>query len=178
MYFWHGVIDPTEGANQSRNYKKLVIATVDENPYGQEAIKTIYSRWFGETGDDAAAASIAKRLLNRYSTTPKIISGVLDVKDRTEVHLGGVLEMTTYLLQDATGATLPEQLQVNYVEEKDNRIAFRAESYTFTNRYGLVTESARPDYVASTVAQRRVGTYLVDATTLRFANGDLPYVLF
>jgi len=28
------------------------------------------------------------------------------------------------------------------------------------------------------VAQRRVGTYLVDATTLRFANGDLPYVLF
>jgi len=178
MYFWHGVIDPTEGANQSRNYKKLVIATVDENPYGQEAIKTIYSRWFGETGDDAAAASIAKRLLNRYSITPKIISGVLDVKDRTQVQLGGVLEMTTYLLQDATGATLPEQLQVNYVEEKDNRITFRAESYTFTNRYGLVTESARPDYGASTVAQRRVGTYLVDATTLRFANGDLPYVLF
>jgi hypothetical protein len=64
------------------------------------------------------------------------------------------------------------------VEEKDNRITFRAESYTFTNRYGLVTESGRPDYGASTVAQRRVGTYLVDATTLRFANGDLPYVLF
>jgi hypothetical protein len=178
LYFWHGVIDPTEGGTQSRNYKKLAIATVDENPYNQEAIKTIYSRWFGEVGDEAAAGSIAKRLLNRYTNTPKIISGVLDVKDREAIKLGGVINVTTYLLQDATGSALPEQLQVNYVEEKDNRLSFRAETYTFNSRYGLITETSRPDYAGSNAAQKRAGTYIVGAATLEFSNQDTPYILF
>lgn len=178
IQFWHGVIDPTEGAESDKNYSKLVIAAVASNPYGQDAIKTIYSRWFGESGDDAAAASIAVKLRNRYAATPNLVSGEVDVKDKAGLALGSVIEVTTYLLQDATGANLPEQMQVKYLEERDGRLMFKAETYRFTSRYGLVAPAGTPDYTAASTDRKRAGTFVVAASTPTFPDGSGPYVAY
>lgn len=179
LYFWHGTIDPTDDAAADKNYKKLVISTVSEDLYGQESIKTIYSRWFGTSGDDVAAASIANRLKNRYATTPTILQGTVDVKDKPSLALGSIISVTSRYLQDATGAGNAVQMQVSYLEEKDDRLQFKAESSYFTaGRYGLVTNSARPNYAASNTAQRAQGTYIVSASSLKFGDGSGPYVLY
>jgi hypothetical protein len=178
IHFWHAVIDPTEGAESERNYSKLVIAPVTPNPYGQDAIKTIYSRWFGQSGDDPAAASIAVKLRNRYQFTPNIISGDVDLKDAPGLSLGNVVEVTSYLLQDATGANLPEQMQLKYLEKKDGRLSFKAETYRFTGRYGLVAPSSTADYSAATAARKLLGTWAVSASTLQFPDGTGPYVAY
>lgn len=178
LQFWHGVIDPTEGAENDKNYSKLVVAPATSNPYGQDAIKTIYSRWFGEFGDDAAAASIAVRLRNRYAVTPNLLSGEVDPKDKDSLALGSVVEVTSYLLQDATGANLPEQMQVKYLEEKDGRIAFKAETFRFTDRYGLVRADPSVNYTSATEEEKRNGTWVVSASTLTFPDGSGPYVAY
>jgi len=178
LYFWHGMIDPTDDPGNDKNYNKLVISTVADDLYGQESIKTIVSRWFGQTGDDAAALSLANRLRNRYTETPLIFSGVLDVKDKASLSLGSIIEVTSATVQDATGAAKTTQMQVSYLEERDDRLSFKAESSYFFGRYGLITETTRPNYTASSTAQRNKGTYIVSASTLRFADGTGPYLLY
>lgn len=178
MYLFHGVIDPTTDAKTSDDFKKLALSKVSDDLYGQESIKTIYSRWFGTSGDDVAAASIANRLKNRYTNAPTLMSGSLDVKDKASLSLGSVIEVTSRYLQDATGAGNAVQMQVSYLEEKDDRLQFKAESSYFVGRYGLVTNSGRGNYAASTKAQKAQGTYIVSAATLKFGDGSGPYVLY
>jgi hypothetical protein len=178
LYFWHGMIDPTDDPHSDKNYKKLVISTVAEDLYGQESIKTIVSRWFGQTGDDAAALSMANHLKNRYAETPMILSGMLDVKDRGSLSLGSIVDITSDKIQDATGTTKTTQMQISYLEEKEDRLMFKAESSYFTGRYGLITEAARPNYAASNATQRAKGTYIVSASTLKFSDGSGPYILY
>lgn len=178
LHFWHGVIDPTEAPENERNYSKLVVAPVTPNLYGQDAIKVIYSRWFGQSGDDQAAASIAVKLRNRYANTPRLVSGEVDVKDKASLAMGGIVEVQSYVLQDATGASSPEQMQIKYLEEKDGRIAFKAETYRFTARYGLVAPNGTPDYSAASAERKRYGTFVVSAATLRFPDGSGPYVAY
>ena len=178
LYFWHGMIDPTDSPDNDRNYQRLVISTVANDLYGQESIKTITSRWFGQTGDDAAALSLANHLKNRYTDTPILFSGMLDIKDKANLSLGQMIEVTSAMVQDATGASPVTQMQITYLEEKDDRLMFKAESSYFTGRYGLVTNTARPNYSASTANQRAKGTYIVSAATLKFADGTGPYLLY
>ncbi|NBT32928.1 MAG: hypothetical protein EBT13_13785, partial [Rhodobacteraceae bacterium] len=161
-----------------KNYQKLVISTVADDLYAQESIKTITSRWFGQAGDDAAALSLANHLKNRYTETPIIFSGMLDVKDKSSMILGGTIDVTSASVQDATGAAKTTQMQVTYLEEKDERLLFKAESSYFTGRYGLVTNTARPNYAGSSANQRNKGTYIVSATSLKFADGTSPYLLY
>jgi hypothetical protein len=178
LYFWHGMIDPTDDPGSDRNYTRLVISTVTEDLYQQDSIKTIVSRWFGQSGDDAAATSIANHLKNRYQTTPIILTGSLDVKDKAGLALGGIVNVTSRLLQDATGRSNETQMQISYLEEKDDRLMFKAESSYFTGRYGLVTESGRANFAGSTAAERAKGTYIVSASSLKFGNGSGAYILY
>lgn len=178
LYFWHGMIDPTDDPGNDKNYKRLVISTVAEDLYGQEAIKTITSRWFGADGDDSAAVSLANRLRNRYTATPTLMSGMLDVKDKADLSLGALVEVTSRYLQDAYGASAPTQMQISYLEEKDDRLMFKAESSYFTGRYGLISPPGTPNYSSATKAQKAKYGFIVDGTTLLFPDGTGPYIMY
>lgn len=180
LYFWHGMIDPTDDPGSDKNYKRLVISTVADDLYGQEAIKTIVSRWFGTNGDDAAAASLANHLKNRYASSPILISGMLDVKDKATLALGSIVEVTSRYLQDATGNSNPTQMQITYLEEKDDRLMFKAEASYFTGRYGvaIAVGSAPTSYSTATKAQKARYMFCVSAATLKFPDGTGPYILY
>lgn len=178
LFFYHGVIDPTEDVNSTRGYEKLAIATGTENLYGQDAFKTIYSRWFGQYGDDAAASVIAERLFSRYQNTPKVIGLTLDIKDRAEVSLGRLLKVTSYLLQDEDGLQQAEPMQANMVDVSDGRIKIEAETYTITGRFGFWVQDPLPDYTTATAQEKQDGAFWMDDTIGTFYDGTGPYVYF
>ena len=175
--FWHGIIDPTDFSNDGRNFKKAVIA-VNENDYGQEQVKSIYSRWFGTNGDDAAASVIAERLADRYKDTPKIISGMLDVKDADSVALASLLSVYSYLLTDDDGNKVPELMQVRYVSRRNDQVEFKAETYSIAGRFAFILDDPTPDYDFASDDDKTFGAYIMDDTIGVFPDGTGPYVLF
>lgn len=176
--FWHGMIDPTDDATNARNFSKLVIATVAENLYGQASIKTIYTRWMGLSGNDAAASVITERLLARYQVTPKKLSFAVDVKDKDAVALATLITVTSYLLTDATGASVPTPMQVNGVTPRDGRIAVECESFTIDGRFGFYTQEPLLDYDTATATEKAEGAFYTDDTIGTFPDGTGPYVYF
>lgn len=181
LYFYHGMIDLTGSAVDAANYSRLALTTdvsaSSANEHGQHAIKEIFSRWFGEQGDDAAAASFSERMLARYRNTPRVITATLDAKDRGTIGIGTVVDVQTRLIQDATGARQTEQMQVKFVEISDDRLKIAAETYAIDGRFGYIMADGAPNYSAANAAQKLRGCFLVDAT-LQFPDGSGPYVLF
>lgn len=166
IWMYHAVRDWTDDALASRNFNKLTVASVSVNDYKVDALKEVYTRWFGRDGNDTAVGIITERLLTRYKTTPNLVSGTLDVKDRPAMNLGARLLVETYSLQDVDGAVLAEPMQVNYVEYTEDRVKFRAETYSVDGNFAFWLDAATApvDYASATPAQRATGAFWADAT--------------
>lgn len=166
LWFYHAVRDWTDDALAAKNFDKLTVAAVSDNLYGQPAYKEVMTRWFGTEGNDASVSIIAERLLARYTDPPKLVSGVLDVKDRAAIKLGSRITFESYVLQDVDGAIFVEPVQINYVEYTDDRVKFRGETYRIDGRFGfwLDAATAPADYASATPAQRATGAFWGDAT--------------
>jgi hypothetical protein len=183
MQFWHGVLDYTDFADNGDKFKALAsfinAAAENVNAYGESRIKNIYSRWFGRAGNDAAATVIAERLAGRYEETPLTFSATLDAKDKSLITLATVVSVTSQVLQDDIGAQIPTQMQINYVEERNDRIAIRAESYTIQGRFGFWLDDPTADYDAPADAEDiAFGAYWMDDTVGVFPDATGPYVYF
>lgn len=177
IWMYNAVRDWTDDSLASRNFNKLTIAALSENPYKVDALKEVYTRWFGRDGDDAAVSIITERLLARYENTPKIVSGSLDVKDRPAMELGARLLVETYALADVDGAILAEPMQVNYVEYSEDRVRFVAETYSVEGQFAFwLDEATAPvDWDSATPEQRATGAFWGDATA---PNEESDYVYF
>lgn len=180
LYFYHGQIDPTGPADSSSNYDKLALAFPDTNPYGQDAIKEIFNPWFGQLGDDAAAGVLAERLVERYRDTPRLFSGILDVKDREGVKVASLLRVTTALAENAIGGFEPQLMQANYVKREGDRIGFRAETFDIEGRFGfwLDDDVSVMDYDDASDEEKDFGAYWMDDDVGEFPDGTGPYVYF
>lgn len=175
LWMYHGVRDWTDDTFSSKNFNKLTVAAVSENLYGQDAYKEIATRWFGREGNDTTVGVMTERLLARYKDPPKIVSGVLDVKDRSQVKLGSRISVESYVLTDVDGATLAEPMQVNYAEYTDDRVKFRAETYRLDGRFGFWMDdgTAPADYASATPAQRATGAFWGDETAPNEAKDNV-----
>lgn len=183
LHFWHGMIDPTGSATDGANFKKLVIGSdltlEGDDFYGESRIKVIFSRWFGMSGDDANAGVIVDRLIARYKYTPTTFSCELDVKDLAGIDLTSLVEVTTRLMPDETGALAARQMQVLYREETQPGSRFKVEAQTFPQsaRFGFIMANSANAYGSATAAEKARGCYIVDAT-LKFSDATGPYVIF
>ena len=183
VLFWHGQLDASNSVNDGNNFKRVAIPIdadsegVDQ--YNQTQVREIFCRWLGD-GNDSVANAVSARLLNRYRNTPQQVTFSYDAKDDASVVLASPIEVTSRVLQDDTGNSLPTQMQVTSVEEvgPGDRFTAIAQSYQFDGRYGFITENSRPDYAASTDEQKEKGTYIVDEGTLVFGDGTGPYLMF
>lgn len=183
ILFWHGVIDPTDTVNDGKNFKRLHVAAdlIGEGPdlYGESRVKEIFSRWFGTSGDDANAGILADRLLNRYRNTPRTLTCDIDRKDLASINLTTLVEVSSRLVLDDTGAALPYPMQVRYREETSGeRIRIEAQTFTFDGRFGFIMLDTAPDYDAASPTEIAEGCFIVDDTLLQFPDGTGPYVLF
>jgi hypothetical protein len=178
--FWHAIIDPTDADDSARNYSKLVIAAdpsaSSPTEYGEARIKTIYSRWFGRQGNDVFSAIIAERLVSRYRDTPIIISAELDSKD-AGIEPADLIDVSSGLYVDATGAPVTGRFQVNKVERKEQRVMIRAESYAITGRFAFWMNDPQIDYDDATDEEKADGAFWVDNAETDDLGVD-PYVYF
>jgi hypothetical protein len=71
-------------------------------------------------------------------------------------------------------------MQISYLEEKDDRLMFKAESSYFAGRYGLgIAAGVAPaSYSAATPAQRVKYAFAVSAASLTFPDGSGPYIAY
>ena len=178
VMMFHGMIDPTQSATDANNYARAAVASVTDDPYGQDAIKIICAPWLGAAGNDAVAASISTKLKNRYKTTPNLFTATLDMKDRSGLSLGQIISVQTRLMQDDTGAIDAEPMQVSYLEIKDDRLTIKAETWAFSGRFSFIAPYGVGGYGAATEEGKRVRGYIVSAASLTFPDGTGPYILF
>lgn len=183
VLFWHGVLDYSEGVTGGENFGKAFVA-VDSSAegadeYDQERTHQIFCRWLGQGGNDAVAAAVAQRLLNRFRDTPREVTFTIDVKDEADTRLGEVINITTRMLQDDTGNSVATAMQVTAVDEirPGHALKVTAQTFTFAGRYGYITENSRGDYAASSASEKAAGTYIVGGTLL-FGDGTGPYLMF
>ena len=183
VLFWHGIIDATGSATSGENFRRVSVAidtaAESDQEYAQTQVYEIFSRWLG-TGNDSVANAVAARLLNRFRDTPREITFTFDAKDISSITVASPVEITSRLLVDDTGNSLATQMQITSIEEvvSGHRLKATAQDYAFDGRYGYITENSRPDYAASSDAQKAVGTYIVDEGTLVFGDGTGPYIMF
>ena len=183
VLLWHGQLDASKSATDGNNFRRVSVAIDPEaesaDEYNQVQTKEIFNRWLGD-GDNSVADPVSGRLRNRYRDTPQQITFTYDVKDAANVIIGSPVEITSRVLQDDTGNSLPTQMQITSVEETipGNRLRATAQSYQFAARYGFITENSRSDYASSTDDEKTNGTYIADEGTLVFGDGTGPYLMF
>jgi len=178
IIFEHGVINYAESVSDSENYSRAY-AVSSALPYSVQRYHVIRSRWLGLGGDDTIAQPVSQRMLSRFATTPKRLKFDCDAKDVSNLALGAPITVSTRVLQDETGLGSGVQMQVMSIEEKQagHRLEVRAQSYSFTGRYGFITENTRTDYGSATAEEKLKGTYIVD-DTLTFSDGSSAYIMF
>ncbi|MCJ8334569.1 MAG: hypothetical protein MJH10_10050 [Epibacterium sp.] len=180
VYFYHGVINPTDSLTDPSNYKRLATSVTADDPYNQPRHVEIFMPWLGEVGNDATALSVATRLANRYRDRPKRLTFTADIKDKSSLDIADLVSVTTRIIQDETGADLATDMLVIERDEVQpgHRMRVVAQSYQFQGRYGFIMENTANDYGSATDAEKAKGCYIVDGGTLTFPDGTGPYLLF
>ena len=178
VYFYSVQIDPTKGAADPANYRRMM-ATYDldakgANAYGDTKIRRVFCRWFNG-GADSDIAIISRRLLNRFRYAPVRVKMLIDAKDAA-IDLTAVLSVSSASITDATGAVLPAQMQVISRSEPKpgHEVEIVAQAYQFSGRYGYATQNACPVYASASKAQKARGMFAV-GSTLTFGDGTGPY---
>lgn len=178
VVFFSVQIDPTKSATDISNYKRGM-GTYDfdaksANAYSDTRARRIFSRWFN-SGNDAEIRIISRRLLNRFVTAPAQYRVTVDAKD-FEIGLADLVMIQSAGVQDETGKAVARAVQVVARAETaaGHEIELTLQAYDFAGRYGFATDNARPNYSASSPAQRARGEYAAPAS-LTFPDGSGPY---
>lgn len=171
-------LDPTKELQDSNFARGFVNVYIDaEHPdfYGTESIKTINTRWLNHN-DEGAVRLIATRLASRFRAAPVTYEVTLDMKE--QVSLVDVVNVNSAFVTDVTGRPATFLSQVFYRKEDytKGQLLIKLQRFHYAERYGRITENDRPDYSASTVAQKIKGTYIV-GPSLRFADGGAAYTM-
>lgn len=178
VQFWHGMINPAEAADSDKNYSKLVVAPVADDPHEVKRYKAIYCRWFGQFGDDTAASVIAERLKERYRIAPRQLAGALDIKDKS-LRMGDLVSVTSRSLQDEFGGSGAVTMQIKYLDLTDAALEIMAEEFGITGRFGYIMDEAQGvDFDTASDLQRAEGAFLMDDAVGTFPDGTGPYVIF
>lgn len=177
VLMWTVQIDPTKELQQG-NFERafLAVSTDEELPiaYNNQKTHQIYNRWLNH-GAGAIVNILTGRILNRYKRAPVTYTVEVDRKDN--VKLADVVILDSGMVVDANGNPLRRLTQVYYRKNNDDRhtITLGLQRFQFDWNYGVITENTRPNYNASTEAQKTKGTYIV-GPSLKFADGRDAYL--
>lgn len=180
VFFYTVQLDPTRSATSADNYARLTDISdgdaLDPRAYGEARIRRIFCRWLNG-GSDAIVRVLGRRLLRRLNTAPKRLAAEVSPKDR-QIPLAAVCPVETDVMQDDVGRPKPQSMQVisRAPTGHGGKVQLVLQAYQFAGRYAFATQNDRPDYLASSEAQRARGMYACDPVTLKMSNGDEPYL--
>lgn len=176
VWFWSKQIDPTKGlSNENFERSFFAISADEELPFAYDEVKThtIFTRWL-DHGTGALVNILAGRILNRYKRAP--IDYIVEVDAKDNIQLSDVVNLSSYIVQDATGLPTDRLTQVYYrkTSNDNDTITLKLQRFQFDWYYGSITENSRPTYPMSTPAQKTAGVYFV-GPSLKFADGRDAY---
>jgi len=184
-----------ESITKKSGYDRLLV-TVDtdaetEDYYNDSKKREVFCRWLNQ-GDSLSVDIFSKRLLFRFNTAPKKYTMTLDLNQSinkrvwltestglvSDIQLTDILEVTSRVVTDATGASVPTLMQVIGITETipGHEVRIEAQDYDFSGNYGYITPDGYPVYGSATDSQRSTGCWIAPDTGL-FANGDPAYKL-
>jgi len=182
IHFYSVQQDPTKDVSSKDNYNRLVV-TVDtpsesKQAYGDTKVREVFCRWVNN-GADSVIGILSRRLLNRFNTSPKTYSIVLDAKDRS-IALADVVNVNSRIIADDTGNPISTDLQViKLVESKfGHEVEVTAQIYNYLGRYARVMSNSAHDYGSATDLEKSKGGYITGGTYTSpsdFADGTSPY---
>lgn len=177
VLLWTVQIDPTKDKQEGNFVRSFVAVDADsELPFAYNEVRShiIYSRWLNH-GAGSLVNIIAGRILNRYKRTPTTYQIEVDKKDN--IQLAGVVILESEMVVDENGNPLKRLTQVYYRKNNDDKgtITLGLQRFQFDWDYGSITENSRPNYNASTEAQKVKGVYMV-GPSLKFSDGRNAYL--
>jgi len=162
---YYGRFDPTKALDDPVNYTRRRVridgpSELADATGGEIREQQIYSRWIGS---DAQAVLLGAQILLRYKSIPRYLQIRVDAKDR-EITIGDVVDATTRVVVDDTGASVQSRWQVISWEETrpGDTIALDLQSYTFIGRFGYYMADGSPDYNSATDEQKDTGGFYAD----------------
>lgn len=180
VLFWTVQKDPTKSSTSQDNYSRTWASgdpsLLESWRYGGGAVKNFMCPWVDD-GSDAIVRVASGRLIDRFSTTPKFATLLIDAVKYKGISLTDVVELTTHGLQDDTGLELTELYQVIQRSEPKSgeKIEVVVQRYQFDGRFAFAVPIGTPTYMLATPSQRDPGMFACDPVTLKMPNGDPPY---
>lgn len=145
-------IDPTEGLEEPRNYRQLIVEADLEaeaaTKFGAPAIKKLFSRWIASR---TVAEERAEQLVAQFGESPRQISWQLDAKD-SSYWTGDLVRISTRLVQDDDGN--PLALAVQIIEASEVEAAHR---FAYVGQaFNVIPPTPTGDVITIAVSQNDV----------------------
>ena len=134
VWTYYALKNPLEGIDDPKNYRSAV-ATIDsesEVDYGDESIRTIFSRWIPAFGRDAAK-TLNDLILSRYASPPRLFGFKLLRDDyAVQPEPAGGYKISTLMLQGPTGEQTTADFQATSVKAGDAFIEITGEEVLYS----------------------------------------------
>ena len=181
VHFYLKQSDPTVDYKTKSNYDQInIIVDTDSesaNAYNSTTIREVYCRWLNQ-GAQSVTRLIALRLLNRFNSAPKTVFVTLDAKDRG-LGLTDVVNLSSYVITDETGAAKDTLMQVYQVKESRSGHELEVSMQQFLyqgGRFGyIMPNTTTSTYDTASDLEKAVGLYLSNGSS-DFSDGTGPYV--
>jgi hypothetical protein len=178
VQFFSVMLDPTKSPTDPNSYRRqryvVDAGAVSPQEFGDSRVREIFCRWLNH-GDDAVVAVLGRRFLQSFVRAPQRIKMLVDVDD--DMGLTKVAALDTREIRSATGRPTTQYLQIAGREEvvAGHRVELLGQAYSFGNkRYGYFTENDRPDFTASSDAQKARGAYWAGSDG-KMSDGSVGY---
>lgn len=175
--FWN-IKDPTKSLTETSNYATVNIRAnlteEDDNHYGEQVIKKIYSRWITNNGQ---AINISARLLKQYIYTPRYMTMRIDAKDKG-FWTGDLADVTHFDVVDFSGAPVRERWQIIESDEVESGhvIEYKLQRYAYLidSVFGFWMTDNAPVFTSATEEEKAKGMWWSDENG-KMSDGSKGY---
>jgi hypothetical protein len=164
IWYYYQPKDFSKSLTDESNFKKVRIridsAAESVREYADSSVKRIYSRW---VRTDAIVISITTRLLDRYRDPPFYLTISCDAKDRS-IWTADVLDVTTRLVTDVTGAPTTTRYQVIEAEEvmSGSVIQYVLQNFNYLLRFAYYMADGSPVFTLASDTEKQEGAWWSD----------------
>lgn len=169
------------GEDKIENYRYTALSvdtdTENDNAYKPRTL-TIFANWL-DASNSILIATLASRLLAKYSVTPRKIRFLLDAKDAS-FWTGNEAILNSRQLQGADGANELQKILVTSVKERKPGHEYEYEAISTVYSvilYGFIGPDTLNAYTAESDANRQAHGFIADTTTEKMSNGDGAYLI-
>lgn len=174
LVIYYDLRNPLDDPDDRKNYRRSYTAVDSdtETRLASPVIKEIFAAWIDRR---SIVARTAVFLLLRYARTPRVLTLMVDAKDRA-LTIGDVAAVTSDLVRDSQGQLAELNWQITAAKEDvaGHRYTLTLQEYDFRGRFGHYMADGAPSYGGASDEQRASGGFYADPDGL-MSDGSEGY---